>query len=103
MYVIFLEMVEYQLYGTYLTFCVEQIIVAANTPMTVKEVADELAQLPTEQQRNLVRRVRLSLNLLTDNGRIHRGSIRKENIISFTYSKKNYELERQVEESGQNG
>lgn len=79
-------MIGYKLYGSYLTFTVEQIIESAEQPMTVKEVSNKIAELESHQQNLLTRRVRLSLNKLVHEDKASSESIIIKNIVAFTYS-----------------
>ncbi|MEL6660286.1 MAG: hypothetical protein AAFR36_27720, partial [Bacteroidota bacterium] len=74
------------LYGTHLSVLVSNILKEhPQQPMSAKEVASQLADLPAIQQKNLVRRVRRSLNDLAAHQQALKSSRHVKNVVEHIY------------------
>lgn len=74
------------LYGTYLTFKVKELLEQSDGPLSVRQIADQLANLPEKESYNLRRRVRKSLkDLLFLDVLTEAEPQRENNLIVHTY------------------
>jgi len=74
------------LYGTHLSVLVKQVLKKdPSQPLSAKEVAAQLACLPHTEQKNLIRRVRRSLNEMVFYGEALKSSRHVKNVVEHTF------------------
>lgn len=89
---------ENLLYGTYLTFRVKVLMAESSTPLSVRQIAEQLAVLPERESYNLRRRVRKSLKYLLFMRVLEEAEIRRENnLIVHTYQIRASEISKTTE------